>query len=79
MAASAPTGMATLYVVTFGVGPPGVFLLRRTVAERVGLFDPATVPSEDSDYWIRAARHGSFKFVDEVVLYYRRHDANATK
>ena len=78
LAASAPTDMATLYVMTFGLGPPGVFLLRRTVADRVGLFSPAAVPSEDSDYWIRAARHGSFKFVDEVVLYYRRHDANAT-
>jgi len=58
--------------------PPGLVLIRRSVAEALNGWDKALWPVNDQDYWIRAARHGNFAFVDQVLVHYRRHDQNAS-
>ncbi len=48
-------------------------LLRRSLAERVGGFDPAFQMVEDWDYWYRCAQCGTFAYVPGVVAMYRLH------
>jgi len=69
---SKPTSFRTLLCKNT-VFPPGVVLTRRACYERTGLFDPALARIEDWDMLVRLSRHGSFSFVDHVVLLYRRH------
>lgn len=48
---------------------PGACLLRRTVWEATGGFDPATGGTfEDWDLWARVARHGLIGYTPHVVL-----------
>lgn len=57
--------------------PPGLILTRRRGYELAGPFDERLSGPEDWDMLIRLSRFGDFAFVNEVILYYRRHDANA--
>ena len=57
--------------------PPGLVLARRWAYERVGPFDESFRGAEDWDMLIRLSRLGHLSFVDQVILHYRRHDANA--
>jgi GT2 family glycosyltransferase len=52
---------------------PGMCLIRRSTIQAVGAFEPATSPADDWDLNIRVARHGEVRFVDAVVLNWRRH------
>ena len=55
----------------------GSALYRKTVFEKVGLFDEALTDSEDTDWFIRAWEKGVTKAVlKEVTLFYRKHNAN---
>jgi glycosyltransferase involved in cell wall biosynthesis len=59
---------------------PGVALircdaLRRLTGEDKSFFDPATVPLDDWDFWLRLTRLGDIAFLDRVVLNWRRHEA----
>jgi glycosyltransferase involved in cell wall biosynthesis len=74
--AGAPTDLAALLVKAFH--PPGVFIVRRDVVDKVGGYDKETSPQEDWDYWLRAARHGAFHFLDKQLLFYRKHDTNSS-
>jgi GT2 family glycosyltransferase len=56
--------------------PPGVMIVRACAYRAVGGFDEAMRFAEDWDMLIRLARLGDLAFVDDVVLWYRRHDAN---
>ena len=56
--------------------PPGLLLARRRAYELAGPFDEALAGPEDWDMLIRLSRFGDLDFVDEVILQYRRHDAN---
>ncbi len=56
--------------------PPGLLLTRRACYEKTGLFDPALTLIEDWDMVVRLSRHGELRFVNKVVLHYRRHDGN---
>jgi len=56
--------------------PPGLILARRSAYDKAGVFDNTIFPMEDWDMLIRLSRHGDFRFVDKVVLSYRRHDTN---
>ena len=56
--------------------PPGVFLVRSSAVEEVGLFDPRVTISNDWDFLMRLTRVGSLQFIDEVLLHYRRHEFN---
>ena len=61
------------YIIT-----PGAVLMRRDALDRAGLFRTDTRLWEDWDLWLRLTRIGDMKLVNEPVLRYRRHDANAS-
>jgi glycosyltransferase involved in cell wall biosynthesis len=61
-----------------GVYPPGAVLARRSGYDKAGLFDPQFRVGDDFDMLIRLARHGHFRVVDRVLVYYRRHGKNAS-
>jgi len=59
---------------------PGSCLIRYTSAVQLFardgyLFDTASVPLDDWDFWCRLTTIGSIGFVDKIVLDWRRHDA----
>lgn len=56
--------------------PPGLLLAQRDAYERAGPFDEALDIAADWDMLIRLSRFGDLDFVDDVILLYRRHDAN---
>lgn len=60
------------------VFPPGLLLARRAFYERTGLFNPALTLIEDWDMVVRLSRHGELRFLNKVVLHYRRHAGNAS-
>jgi glycosyltransferase involved in cell wall biosynthesis len=51
-------------------------VVRRSVFEAVGYFDPALPLSIDYDLWLRVARHFEFDYVDEALVRYRTGHAN---
>jgi len=55
----------------------GVF--RKSVFEKVGLFDETLYYGEDTDWFMRAREMGvSMAIVEDVTLFYRRHESNMT-
>ncbi|MBE7210442.1 MAG: glycosyltransferase family 2 protein [Gluconacetobacter diazotrophicus] len=60
------------------VYPPGLLLARRGCYEKAGLFDPTLTLIEDWDMVVRLSRHGELRFLNRVVLHYRRHDGNVS-
>jgi hypothetical protein len=58
----------------------GAGLYRKTVFEKVGLFDPTMRFAEDADWYIRAEELGiNMKRLEETTLYVRRHGQNMTE
>ena len=51
-------------------------VVRKSVFEAVGLFDPALPLAIDYDLWLRVARHYAFDYVDEPLVRYRTGHAN---
>jgi hypothetical protein len=71
---SAPTSFRSLwYSNPF---PPGLILSRRSAYQTAGFFDGSVCPVEDWDMLIRLSRQGDFRFVQKVVISYRRHENN---
>jgi glycosyltransferase involved in cell wall biosynthesis len=74
---SEPTTFAGLihhnYTVT-----TGLHLVRRSVIDRVGAFDPETDPADDWDFALRICRNGPIGFLDRLVLEWRRHPETLT-
>ena len=58
---------------------PGTVLIRRSVVGATDPFDPALVPLDAWDLWIRMSRYGEILFVNQRVLNYRFHADNASK
>lgn len=56
--------------------PPGLLLFRREALDRIGGMDEDLRQVQDFDFYIRLCRLGDLVFVNEVILEYRRHDAN---
>ena len=55
-------------------------LYRRSVFERVGLFDAKLIYGEDTDWFLRAWENRIEQVIlDEVTLFYYKHDENMTK
>lgn len=55
----------------------GSALYRKSVFDKVGLFDETLTHSEDTDWFIRAWEKGIAKVVlNEVSLFYRKHNTN---
>ena len=48
-------------------------LVRTALAREVGGFDPATVPCDDYDLWLRLSRRTEFAYVREVLVFYQYH------
>jgi glycosyltransferase involved in cell wall biosynthesis len=53
-------------------------VVRRTVLQRVGGFDPSLTHVPDWDLWLRLARHGKPASVREPSVAYRLHGGNAS-
>ena len=54
-------------------------LFRKAAFDKVGPFDPTMASSDDMDWFLRAREARiSMDFVEQVVLFYRRHDHNLT-
>jgi alpha-1,3-rhamnosyltransferase len=56
---------------------PSVFILK-DVFNKVGRYDE-TLFMEDWDMWLRIAKEYQIGYVDEYLVYYRRHDSNISK
>jgi glycosyltransferase involved in cell wall biosynthesis len=54
-------------------------LVRREVVEHVGLFDERLNLGIDYDFWLRAAQHYTFDYVDEPLAAYRIGHANLSR
>jgi glycosyltransferase involved in cell wall biosynthesis len=54
-------------------------VVRRSVLDRVGGFDPQWDLAIDYDLWLRAARHTEFDCVDEELVLYRTGHGNLSK
>jgi glycosyltransferase involved in cell wall biosynthesis len=58
----------------------GSAVIRKSVFERVGLFDETMRYSEDVDWFMRAREGGAaIKTIDAVTLLYRQHERNMTR
>ena len=75
LAIEEPTSFQTV-LGTNTVYPPGLLLTRRTCYEKAGPFDSSLARMDDWDMVIRLSRFGDFRFVNQVVLLYRRHGGN---
>lgn len=51
-------------------------MMRRSVLDAVGVFDPLLRAAEDLELYLRVARQGRLAFVDEPLAEYRTHSAN---
>ncbi|HZK79680.1 MAG TPA: glycosyltransferase [Humisphaera sp.] len=58
------------------VYPPGLIMARREIYEKVGPWDPRIPIAADWDMILRLSRHGELRFLNRVILKYRRHPAN---
>ena len=52
------------------------FLYRRACQEKVGLYDPKLVGTEDWDYWIRISRHFKMLHVNQTLYKFRIHESS---
>ncbi|MGH9908612.1 MAG: glycosyltransferase family 2 protein [Pyrinomonadaceae bacterium] len=58
----------------------GSAVIRKTLFERVGLFDETMRYSEDVDWFMRAREGGAtIMTIDAVTLFYRQHEQNMTR
>ena len=58
----------------------GSAVIRKSVFERVGLFDETMRYSEDVDWFMRARESGAtILTIDAVTLFYRQHEQNMTR
>jgi len=63
-------------VVSFNLGSA---VFRRSVFDKVGLFDASQIHSEDVDWFMHARELGvQMVVIEEVTLLYRKHDSNLT-
>ena len=69
------------WLLVFGCLPGNLspVMIKKTVVDKVGLFNPELKYAGDFDYWSRAAQHVDFYFNKESLLYVRRHDQQASR
>lgn len=56
--------------------PTPTVVIRRSVIDKIGLFNEKLVIATDTDYWIRVATLGKFAYCDQVLAYMRRDGSN---
>jgi glycosyltransferase involved in cell wall biosynthesis len=74
-----PLGEPTVFETLVWTGPlypPGLLLARRAAYWKAGLFDERMSLCEDWDMALRLSRLGPLEFLNEVILFYRRHSTN---
>lgn len=62
----------------FGNNVGACFLYRATVTEKLGGYNEKIMGAEDYDFWLRAARHFTFRALDDTLYIYRRHGGSLT-
>lgn len=69
------------WLLVFGCLPGNLspVMIRKSVIDRIGLFNPDLKYAGDFDYWSRAAQHVDFYFNKKSLLYVRRHDQQASR
>lgn len=55
------------------VGTPSAAMIRKSVADRLGGFNPEYVSSQDYDYWLRAAIEAPFLLQSQMLAYKYNH------
>ena len=58
------------------IATPGAALIRSSVFERAGRWNPSFNTTADRDLWCRAGTVAEFGFVDQIVVERRIHDSN---
>lgn len=56
--------------------PPGLWLARRSAYHASGGFDTRIKGSEDWDTLVNLSRQGELRFINRIILLYRRHQSN---
>ena len=56
--------------------PPGLWLALRDAYKSSGGFDLNQKAAEDWDILVNLSRWGELRFINRIILYYRRHGAN---
>jgi glycosyltransferase involved in cell wall biosynthesis len=74
-----PSGSVTEALFAYDVVPTPSVVCRRQTLLQAGGFDPAVVPSEDYDLWLRMSLLGAFACVDEPLMLRRRHAGNISR
>ena len=59
------------------IGTPSV-ILRRSVLEKTGLFDPEFTHAEDYDLWLRVGRSHAIGHIEAPLIQCRRHETNTS-
>lgn len=54
-------------------------MFRKSITGTVGFYDPAMVPTEDYDYWLRISEKHSLGVIREVLTQYRHHHNQLSK
>lgn len=72
-----PNALSSLIRVNFI--PTSSVLVRKSILEKVGVFDTTIRYGEDLELWARIALEYEIVCLPEVLIYYRRHNTNATK
>jgi len=55
-------------------------MIRRSILEQEGLLFPTDVAiGEDTEMWFRLSKGRKLAFIDEILCYYRQHEASITK
>lgn len=60
------------------VGNPSMVMLRRSILQRVGLFDTTLPWGQDWELWIRIATRAPIGYLTQPVIIYRKHSAGVT-
>ena len=60
------------------IGNPSMALIRRSLLDKVGYYNPNLRWGQDWELWIRISAFTTFGFVDEPVILYRIHEHNHT-
>jgi len=59
------------------LGGGSAAIVRRSIFDRIGGFDPNVSPAEDWEFYYRCARICKVGFVAEILMKYREHQSNA--
>jgi glycosyltransferase involved in cell wall biosynthesis len=71
-------GLKTEILIRNFIGNASMIMIRRSVLDRAGWFDPALRYAEDLDLWIRVVAETGIAIADLPVIIYRSHPASLT-